>query len=191
MNVLVTGANGQLGTCLKDASTDHSDLNISFKNVHELDITDRNAIEKTIVDNSIDAVINCAAFTAVDLAETEKEKAYQVNETAVRYLAELSKAHNYKLIHFSTDYVFEGSSEQPYQPEDSTNPQAIYGASKAAGERAILEADANAIIVRTAWVYSEYGKNFFKTMMRLGVEKESLNVVNDLPLLQFRQNQLV
>jgi len=179
MNVLVTGADGQLGSCINDRVDQYSNLNFAFHDAKTLDITNDNAVKEFVSDNDINLIINCAAYTAVDKAESEVDLAYQVNEKGVTILANAALKNNGKIIHFSTDYVFNGKSETPYLPNSPIDPQGIYGKSKAAGEQALLNSKCEGIIIRTSWVYSEYGNNFYKTMNRLGAEKDSLNVVND------------
>lgn len=169
-NILVTGANGQLGTEFKKLLP-----NAIFAGADVLDITDLDAVKNFVQKNSIKIIINCAAYTAVDKAEDEIELAKKINEDGPRNLA-LSGT---KIIHISTDYVFDGNNYKPYLPQDKTNPISVYGRTKLAGELAVLENAKIAIIVRTAWLYSAHGNNFVKTMRRLGVEKESLNVVAD------------
>ena len=168
--ILVTGANGQLGTELKKLLPD-----AVFTDVAELDITNLEAVKHFVTNNNIETIINCAAYTAVDKAEDDVELAQKINEEGPRNLA-LSGA---KIIHISTDYVFDGKNYQPYLPEDTTNPVSVYGRTKRAGELAVLENAQIAIVIRTAWLYSAHGNNFVKTMRRLGAEKESLNVVID------------
>ncbi|WP_086228809.1 dTDP-4-dehydrorhamnose reductase [Campylobacter sp. P0109] len=169
-NILVTGANGQLGTEFKKLLP-----NAIFAGVDVLDITDLDAVKNFVQKNNIKIIINCAAYTAVDKAEDEIELAKKINEDGPRNLA-LSGA---KIIHISTDYVFDGNNYKPYLPQDKTNPISVYGRTKLAGELAVLENAKIAIIVRTAWLYSAHGNNFVKTMQRLGAEKETLNVVAD------------
>lgn len=169
--ILVTGANGQLGNelrlILKDKAT--------YVDVDNLDITDAKAVAKFCDPKKFALIINCAAYTAVDKAEEEKELAEQINVKGPKNLAQTGIA----LIHISTDYVFDGNSCKPYIETDITNPQSIYGKTKAQGEQTILETAKTAIIIRTSWLYSTFGNNFLKTMRRLGAEKESLNVVFD------------
>ncbi len=179
-NILITGANGQLGNCLRDLAADYQDKYIfHYTDVAELDITDAAAVEEYIADNQIDIIINAAAYTAVDKAEDDVDRAYQLNCDAVRNLAETARKHHCLLVHISTDYVFSGESCHPYEVDDTPAPKSVYGASKLAGEQAITESRCRAIIIRTSWLYSEYGNNFVKTMLRLGTERESLNVVSD------------
>ena len=168
--ILVTGANGQLGTELKKLLP-----NAIFTDVENLDITDFKSVESFVNENQIDIIINCAAYTAVDNAEDNFELAKKINEIGPKNLA-LNGA---KIIHISTDYVFDGTNHQPYSPEDKTNPISVYGQTKRAGELAVLENAQIGIVIRTAWLYSAHGNNFVKTMRRLGAERESLNVVAD------------
>lgn len=179
-NILITGANGQLGNCLRDLAADFQDkYNFYYTDVAELDITDAEAIEKFVVDNGIDIIINAAAYTAVDKAEDDEENAYRINCTAVGNLAKAAKKHGLTLVHISTDYVFSGEIATPYVETDTPAPKSVYGSTKLAGERAILESGCRAVIIRTSWLYSEYGNNFVKTMLRLGAERECVRVVCD------------
>ncbi|WP_150464009.1 dTDP-4-dehydrorhamnose reductase [Francisella sp. XLW-1] len=184
MNVLITGSNGQLGSELKELVS-NSKLEIQnhtfiFADSKLLDITDHQAVKKFIVDNDIKFIINCAAYTAVDKAETDIEMADKINHLAVANIAKIAKEYDIKLVHVSTDYVFDGHNYRPYLEGDQTNPQGVYGASKLAGEQAILDINPkDSIIIRTSWVYSYYGNNFVKTMLRLGRERDSLGVIYD------------
>ena len=183
LNILVTGSNGQLGSEIKELSSNYQ-YKFYFTDKKELDISNLQDIRKYIIENNIDTIINCAAYTAVDKAEDkaedEKELANKINHIAVKNLAMLSNEFSLKLIHISTDYVFDGTNFKPYTEDDTTNPQSVYGQSKLDGEKAILEYNLkNSIIIRTSWVYSFYGNNFVKTMLRLGKEKESLGVIFD------------
>jgi dTDP-4-dehydrorhamnose reductase len=178
-NILVTGASGQLGSELKELSKEYP-YRFIFASKNELDISDYEALEKFILTNLVDCVINCAAYTAVDKAEKEKELADKINHVAVKNLAILSDKLGLKLVHISTDYVFDGKNFKPYTEEDTTSPQSVYGRTKLDGERAIIKINPrNSIIIRTSWVYSYYGSNFVKTMLKLGKTKESLKVVYD------------
>ncbi|WP_026968960.1 dTDP-4-dehydrorhamnose reductase [Algoriphagus terrigena] len=177
--ILVTGASGQLGSEIRQISSGYP-LEFIFTDVAELDITDREAVWSFFQTNYVDAVINCAAYTAVDRAETEIELADKVNHLAAKYLAEAAKEFNVKFVHVSTDYVFDGESFQPYEADSIPNPQSVYGVTKLAGEQAILALNLpNSIVIRTSWVYSTFGNNFVKTMRRLGSERSELNVVAD------------
>ncbi|MBD0332597.1 MAG: dTDP-4-dehydrorhamnose reductase, partial [Chitinophagaceae bacterium] len=170
---------GQLGQELKELSPLHPDFQFFFLSRSELDITDDENIRRTLRSIKPEFVINCAAYTAVDRAEREAEQAFAINAAAVKNLAWASKKFNSKFIHISTDYVFDGTSKVPYKETDLTNPINVYGASKLQGELDALQADHEVIIIRTSWVYSSYGQNFVKTMLRLMDSKPELNVVND------------
>ena len=175
--VLVTGSKGQLGSELKDLV---SDENFYFTDRDTLDIADKEAVEKFCKENSIDTIINCAAYTAVDKAEEDVENAEKINHLAVKYLAEVAKENGIKLVHVSTDYVFDGENFKPYVESDATNPNGVYGSTKLAGEEAIKKVNPhNTIIIRTSWVYSSFGANFVKTMLRLGKERDALGVIFD------------
>lgn len=178
-NVLVTGANGQLGCSIRSIADRFPFFTFFFTDIDTLDICDREAVMSYVTTNHIHYIINSAAYTAVDKAESEKELASNINHHAVRYLGEAADAVGAKIIHVSTDYVFEGKSFCPYVETDPTGPASVYGWSKLSGENALKEVCSNYAIIRTAWLYSEYGNNFVKTMLRLGAERESLNVVFD------------
>lgn len=179
-HVLITGANGQLGNELKRASAGHpANLAFHFTDVADLDITDPYAVEEYVASNNISYIVNCAAYTAVDKAEDDIEKCYLINRDAVRNLGEAAAKHNAKVIHVSTDYVFDGKGSRPYRETDPVNPQSVYGKSKQEGEAALMEVCPESIVIRTAWLYSIFGNNFVKTMIRLGQEKETLSVVAD------------
>ncbi len=178
-NILVTGGNGQLGSEIRELSTKSGD-NFFFTDVSELDITSKEAIEAFVEAKQIDTIINCAAYTAVDKAESEQELADKVNHLAVKNLAEVAKANDIALIHISTDYVFDGQNYRPYLESDATNPKGVYGQTKLDGEKAMIAINPkNSLIIRTAWVYSSFGANFVKTMLRLGKEREQLTVIYD------------
>ena len=179
--ILVTGANGQLGQCLRDAAANLNDKDYQFLFVgrEQLDIMNSNLVETWFFSNKVDCVVNCAAYTAVDLAEKEVEKAFQANADAVGLLARECAEQGADFIHISTDYVFNGMSEEPFAEDDSTQPLNVYGKSKLEGERLALENNPYTVVIRTAWVYSQYGKNFMKTMLRLFAEKDEISVVND------------
>ena len=179
MNILVTGANGQLGNAMRIASRDSKDRYI-FTDVSELDITDAEAVRKVVKDNEVDVIVNCAAYTNVDKAEDDAEFAEILNAKAVRNLADAIKENDGTLIHVSTDYVFGGShGNTPRTEEEPANPTGIYGLSKLHGEQEIEKSGAKAIILRTAWLYSEVGKNFVKTMLSLTATRPELKVVFD------------
>lgn len=179
MNILVTGANGQLGNCIRNASANSSN-NYIFTDVAELDITDAGAIRSMVMDNGIDMIVNCAAYTNVDKAEDDTEFAELLNAGAVRNLAEAIRDNDGTLIHISTDYVF---GKEPYnvpcREEQKGTPTGVYGLTKLHGEQAIQNSGVKAIVIRTAWLYSEYGKNFVKTMLNLTSTKPELKVVFD------------
>lgn len=178
MNVLLTGSNGQLGNEIKRINTGLN-LIIFETDIHNLDITDLKSVSEYIKDKEIDFIINSAAYTNVDGAEKEQKKAYDINRKGVLNIAKAAKKFNCKLIHISTDYVFDGHSKSdPYKETDKTNPQSVYGKSKLSGEFEALK-NPDTLIIRTSWLYSSFGNNFVKTMLRLGKEKENLNVVFD------------
>ena len=179
MNILITGANGQLGNCMRNAAKDSKD-NYIFTDVAELDITDAEAVTKAVKDNDIKVIVNCAAYTNVEKAETDRDFAELLNAKAVRNLADAVKANDGTLIHVSTDYVFGGSlGNTPRNEEEPANPTGVYGETKLHGERQIAESGVKALVIRTAWLYSEYGKNFVKTMLSLTSSKPELKVVFD------------
>lgn len=177
--ILVTGSNGQLGSELKELASSYPQFHFVFLDRAELSINDKISVEKTFSEHQPAYLINCAAYTAVDKAEVEKDLAYDINGTAVGLLASASKQHGTKFIHISTDYVFNGNASAPLKETDEIDPVNIYGASKLSGERLAFENNPDSIVIRTSWVYSFYGKNFVKTMTRLMNEKESIGVVND------------
>lgn len=178
--ILVTGANGQLGSEVRAISGKYPEFDFFYTTRRELDICDQNAVEKFVSRNNINSIINCAAYTAVDKAESESELADKINHLAVKALAEISLKYDIKLIHISTDYVFDGNSYKPYTEIDIPNPQSVYGKTKLDGERAMKKINpSNSVIIRTSWVYSRYVNNFVKTMLRLGKDREELNVVAD------------
>jgi len=186
MRILVTGKNGQLGKSIHKIVNTKIDNNQSsdefiFAGREKLDLSSEGSISHYFDSNDrFDVIINCAAYTAVDKAEEEQELANQINHLAVKQLAEIVKAQKSKLIHISTDYVFDGESDKPYLESDTPNPINVYGKTKLAGEKALQETmPTDAIIIRTSWVYSEFGNNFVKTMLKLGKEREELNVVSD------------
>ena len=179
MRILVTGSNGQLGSeivALQAQETLHQWFNLD---INELDITDKNAVEQFVLCNKIDGIINCAAYTNVDKAEEDVALCYKVNRDAPQYLAQAIEKVGGFIIHISTDYVFDGTNNIPYTEQDKPNPVTIYGKSKIEGEQYVCESCKQHIIIRTAWVYSSYGKNFVKTMIKLGKEKPSLGVIFD------------
>lgn len=178
-SILVIGAAGQLGSELRYLSIKHPDMSFSFTDHSELDITDANSIAAKVEGSDFNYCINCAAYTAVDKAEGESELAYAINGTGAAKLAEQCAANSIKLIHVSTDFVFDGQLSRPYKEDDPISPLGVYGASKAAGEKGVLKADPSAVVVRTSWLYSSFGGNFVKTMRKLGEDRDSLNVIYD------------
>lgn len=178
-NILVTGANGQLGSEIKELSLNYEGFNFFFEDSKGLDITNATFVDEYIKKNNINGVINCAGYTAVDKAEEALEEAEKINVFGVENLVKSIKNRGGKLMHISTDYVFNGESFLPYKEEDSIAPLGVYGSTKRRGEEIVESSSIEAIVIRTSWVYSAYGNNFVKTMMRLGKEKESLNVVYD------------
>lgn len=177
--ILVTGANGQLGSELRQLSLKYPTCNFLFTSKKELAIENTDSLHKFFEKHQINYCVNCAAYTAVDRAETETEKAFLINADAAGFLASTCSDHQTKLIHISTDYVYDGTSKQALKEEDAVAPLNVYGWSKLKGEEFVLNHNSSALIIRTSWVYSVYGNNFVKTMLRLFNEKESINVVND------------
>lgn len=177
-NILVTGSNGQLGSELRKIGFTALD-EVYYTDIAELDIADYPAIERFVKEHEIDTIINCAAYTAVDKAEDEPELAEKINTLAVANLAKAASKEDCLLIHISTDYVFDGTGTEPYSERDQTCPVSVYGKTKLAGEREILKSGCFYIIIRTAWLYSIYGNNFVKTILRLAGERPEINVVSD------------
>ena len=178
VQILVTGAKGQLGSELHALAGNHPTWAFTFTDIDTLDICNIDALENFCKAKSFNYFINCAAYTAVDKAEADKDLAYKINRDAVKNLVSVAAKSNAVFIHISTDYVFDGTSSQPYNEDQSINPQSVYGLTKAAGELEALKYQ-NTIIIRTAWLYSSFGNNFMKTMLRLGAEKSELRVVFD------------
>lgn len=176
--ILVTGANGQLGSELKDILGANNEQ-VLYTDVAQLDITKLDLVRAFIKEHKVTDIINCAAYTAVDKAETDQDIAYMVNCIAPKNLATVAAEENCRLIHVSTDYVFSGEACTPYVESDPTSPLGVYGRTKLAGEEAVTDSGCDAVIIRTSWLYSAYGNNFVKTMMRLGKERDQLNVVFD------------
>ncbi len=175
MNILITGSNGQLGNEMRDLSSEHPHHRYFFTDVEELDITDTDAVFAYTAAHQIDFIVNCAAYTNVDKAETDEAMAQRINAYAVLNLGRTKLP----MVHVSTDYVFDGRGYIPYTEEQSPSPQTAYGRTKLEGERLLLQTNPQAIILRTAWLYSAYGKNFVKTMQGLFAEREQLSVVFD------------
>ena len=175
MNILITGANGQLGNEMRVLSAEHPQHTYFFTDIAELDITSRDAVKAFVTENNIEIIVNCAAYTNVDKAEIDEDIAHKINASAVENLG-LSGA---KVIHISTDYVFSGDACIPYSETDPVAPRTAYGRTKREGEKLLQAVSAEAIIIRTAWLYSTFGNNFVKTMLRLGQERDNLGVVFD------------
>jgi dTDP-4-dehydrorhamnose reductase len=179
MNILVTGSNGQLGSEIKDLEAHFTDFKFFFMDLSDLDICNNSQLDVFFKDKNINTVINCAAYTAVDKAEQDSEIAKKVNATGVLNLVNALEKVGGKLIHISTDYVFDGNNFLPYQELDQVNPIGVYGNTKRSGELAVINADIDGIVIRTSWLYSAYGNNFLKTMLRLGNERDELGVIFD------------
>jgi dTDP-4-dehydrorhamnose reductase len=177
--VLVTGSKGQLGNEVQVLASSYSQFEFIFTDVEELDICDRKAVENYFAKRKIDVLLNCAAYTAVDKAEEDVELCYRINEKAVGILGEIAAEYGTRVVHVSTDYVFDGTSYRPYTEDMPVCPATVYGKSKLAGEQLLMDACPAAVIVRTSWLYSSFGNNFVKTMMRLGKERDTLNVIFD------------
>ena len=177
--VLVTGANGQLGSSIHARISQYPGYNFLFTDIDTLDICDKEAVRKYVLENDVQYVMNCAAYTAVDKAEDYQELCDKLNHVAPGYLAAAAEACGAALIQVSTDYVFDGTGHTPYTEEAATCPNSVYGFTKLAGEQAVMKYCSRAMIIRTAWLYSIYGNNFVKTMLRLGRERETLGVVFD------------
>jgi dTDP-4-dehydrorhamnose reductase len=179
INVLITGSNGQLGSEIKELSS-YYDYSFIFRSKDDLDITSKRNLQEVINKNNINVIINCAAYTNVDNAEKNKKNADKINRKAVKKLAKISKKKKIKLIHISTDYVVDGTAHKPYCEEFQTNPKSVYGQTKLDGELEMMKINPhNSIIIRTSWVYSSFGNNFVKTMLKLGKEKMELGVIFD------------
>lgn len=179
--ILITGANGQLGNEMRVMANANTQHQCTFTDVAELDITNLDAIRQFLKENPVDYLFNCAAYTNVDKAEDDEEKAYILNAIAPQNLGIATAEAGVKLVHISTDYVFSGNGNTPYRESDPTDPQSAYGRTKLAGEKLLTEANPDAIIIRTAWLYSEYGKNFVKTMIALNDDenREEIRVIFD------------
>jgi dTDP-4-dehydrorhamnose reductase len=179
MNILVTGSSGQLGSEIKDIVANYKDFCFFFRDLPALDICNSKQLALFFTENSIDTVINCAAYTNVDKAEEDIEIAEKVNATGVLNLVNALEKVQGKLIHISTDYVFDGSNFLPYQESDEVNPIGVYGNTKRRGELAVINSGIDGIVIRTSWLYSAYGNNFVKTMLRFGNERDELDVIFD------------
>lgn len=179
MKILITGANGQLGSEIKSLTKKYPHWQFLFTDIDELNITDENEVKNYFQQHQPGFVINCAAYTAVDKAESDAETAEKINALAPKLLAKYSKITGSKLIHISTDYVFDGEGFVPYTEEDKVNPAGIYGKTKLQGEINCFEENSDSLVIRTSWLYSTFGNNFVKTMLRLAGERDKLNVVFD------------
>jgi dTDP-4-dehydrorhamnose reductase len=177
--ILITGSNGQLGNEMQQAAVRFPDFNYIYTDVAELDICDKGALDAFVKANNVNVIVNCAAYTAVDKAEDDVELCYKINRDAVRNIAEVATKNKVKVVHVSTDYVFDGTNYLPYTEDMPVCPATVYGKSKLEGEQALLENCKESVILRTAWLYSSFGNNFVKTMMKLGVERDSLGVIFD------------
>ncbi len=177
--ILVTGSKGQLGSELRALSLNYPDFQFIYTDIDELNLTDQNAINTFFEKEDFDFCINCAAYTAVDKAEDEPQTAMLINATTVEYLTKACSKKQIPFIHLSTDYVFDGKNYKPYSETDAVSPCSQYGKSKLAGEKAAFDFADTAIIIRTSWLYSSYGNNFVKTMLRLGRERKELSVIFD------------
>jgi len=177
--ILITGSNGQLGNEMQQAAVRFPDFNYIYTDVAELDICDKGALGAFVKANSVNVIVNCAAYTAVDKAEDDVELCYKINRDAVRNIAEVATENKVKVVHVSTDYVFDGTNYLPYTEDMPVCPATVYGKSKLEGEQALLKNCKESVILRTAWLYSSFGNNFVKTMMKLGTERDSLGVIFD------------
>jgi dTDP-4-dehydrorhamnose reductase len=177
--ILVTGSNGQLGNEMRQIAKSYSQFNYIYTDIEELDICNKTNLNDFVRLNKVDFIVNCAAYTAVDKAENDTELCYKINFEAVKNIAEIALKHQIKVVHISTDYVFDGTNYIPYTEEDQVCPYTVYGKSKLAGEQILIENCKDAIIIRTSWLYSSFGNNFVKTMIKLGKERDSLNVIFD------------
>ena len=177
--ILITGSHGQLGNEMQQASTRFPAFNYIYTDVEDLDICDKTALNAYVNANHVDIIVNCAAYTAVDKAEDDVALCFKINADAVRNIGEVAKENSLKVVHVSTDYVFDGTNYMPYTEDQQVCPSSVYGKSKLAGENALFESCDQVVVIRTAWLYSSFGNNFVKTMMKLGSERDSLNVIFD------------
>lgn len=177
--ILVTGSNGQLGSEMQQAAKRFPNFKYIYTDVAELDICDKNTLNNFVNKNEVNFIVNCAAYTAVDKAEDDMELCYRINRDAVKNIAEVAQENNVKVVHVSTDYVFDGTNYIPYTEDMPVCPSSVYGKSKLEGEQVLIENCKEAVILRTSWLYSSFGNNFVKTMMKLGTERENLNVIFD------------
>ena len=177
--ILITGSHGQLGNEMQLAAAGFPAFNFLYTDVEDLDICDKAALDAFVKANKVNIIVNCAAYTAVDKAEDDVALCYKINADAVRNIGEVASDNNAKVVHVSTDYVFDGTNYMPYNEDQAVCPATVYGKSKLAGELALMESCNQAVIIRTAWLYSSFGNNFVKTMIKLGTERDSLNVIFD------------
>ena len=177
--ILITGSHGQLGNEMQQAANKFPDFNYLYTDVEDLDICDKNALDTFVKANKVNIIVNCAAYTAVDKAEDDVALCFKINSDAVRNIGEVASDNGLKVVHISTDYVFDGTNHIPYTEDQQVCPSSVYGKSKLAGEQALTESCDQAVILRTAWLYSSFGNNFVKTMMKLGTERDSINVIFD------------
>ncbi len=177
--ILVIGSEGQLGQEIKSLHTSLVQTEFTFTNFESLDVTNSAKLTKTITDKNFNYIINCTAYTAVDKAEEDSDLAFKINSNALAVIGDAAAKTGAKVIHISTDYVFDGKTHSPYTENDPTSPQSVYGASKLAGEQKLLKTNPASIIIRTSWLYSTYGNNFVKTMIRLGNERDELGIIFD------------
>jgi len=178
-NLLITGSHGQLGNEMQQVAARYPAFNYIYTDIDELDICDKMALETFVKAHTVDIIVNCAAYTAVDKAEDDVELCYKINRDAVKNIAEVAAANKLKVVHVSTDYVYDGTNHVPYTEDQPVCPSSVYGKSKLAGEEALLEICRQAVIIRTSWLYSSFGNNFVKTMLKRGAEYDSLNVIFD------------
>ena len=179
MRILVTGSNGQLGSEIRDIACNYKKADFVFSEFSDLDICSLNQVKKFITNYKINSIINCAAYTDVNKAESDAETAKNTNTNGVSNLLKVLKTVNGKLIQISTDYVFDGKQSLPYKESDSVNPIGVYGKTKRDSELKVINSEVDAIVIRTSWLYSSYGNNFVKTMLRLGLKKDELSVIAD------------
>lgn len=178
-NILITGSDGQLGSEISAIAAMQPWASFDFTTINDLDITNADAVANKLASKNYHLLVNCSAYTAVDKAETEQEPAFKVNTEAVGILADACRKTNTRIIHVSTDYVFDGQSFIPYKEDDHTNPQSVYGQTKLEGEKRLVSTQPDSVIIRTAWLYSSFGNNFVKTMLKYGKERDKLRVVFD------------
>jgi dTDP-4-dehydrorhamnose reductase len=177
--ILITGSHGQLGNEMQQASNLFPSFNYIYTDIEDLDICDKTALNDYVKANHVDIIVNCAAYTAVDKAEDDVALCFKINTDAVRNIGEVAKENSLKVVHISTDYVFDGTNYMPYTEDQQVCPSTVYGKSKLASENALFESCDQAVVIRTAWLYSSFGNNFVKTMMKLGTDRDSINVIFD------------